>query len=76
MSEVKKYTERNCIKFVKDMKKAGLEPYHYHGRYYWHGPAVTVKNVQLAFSATKVPCQYDQMGLGYVVYPRASDEGQ
>ena len=51
------------------MKNAGLEPYHYHGRFWWEGPAVNVDNLQEALSETRVKCQWDNMGLGYVVYP-------
>ena len=67
------YTNPDCIKFVKQMKKAGLKPYHYHGRNFYHGPAVNVNSLQEALSETRVKCQYDQMGRGYVVYPIASD---
>ena len=71
------YTNKSCIKFVKDMiEKADLEVEHYHGRFFWAGPAVRVKSLQAALSYTKVPCQYDQMGLGYIVYPKTKDEGE
>jgi hypothetical protein len=70
-----KYTNKDCVRFVKDMTKAGLEPYHYHGRFFWHGPAVNVDNLQDALSNTKIKCQWDSMGLGYVVYPITSDKG-
>ena len=64
------YDNKNFTKFVKDMKKAGLEPYEYHGRYFYVGPAVNVDNLQDALSETKVKCQWDNMGKGFVVYPR------
>jgi hypothetical protein len=73
---MKKYTNPQCKKFVKDMKKAGLEPKHYRGRWFWEGPAVDVDSLQDALSNTKVKCQYDHMGLGYVVYPVAKDTGE
>jgi hypothetical protein len=69
MKELQVYTNKNFIKFVKDMKKAGLEPYHYNGRFFYSGPAVDVKDLQDALSNTKVKCQWDNMGLDYVVYP-------
>jgi hypothetical protein len=57
--------------FVSDMEDAGLAPYDYHGRFFWHGPAVDVDDLQEALGATKVRCQWDSMGMGYVVYPNA-----
>lgn len=69
------YTEPDCARFVEDMEAAGLEPYHYRGRFFWEGPAVDVDNLQDALGATGVRCQWDNMGLGWVVYPRASDRG-
>lgn len=70
-----KYTNKDCIRFVKDMKKAGLEVRHYRGRFFWEGPAVEVDSLQDAMQATKVRVQYDNMGLGFIVYPVASDKG-
>ena len=70
MAELKTYEKKHYNKFIKDMKKVGLKPYHYRGRFFWEGPAVNVDNIQDALSNTKVPCQHDGMGLGYVVYPR------
>jgi len=69
------YTNKDCKKFVKDMEAAGLEVEHYSGRFFWNGPAVQVDSIQDALSQTKVKCQWDNMGLGWVVYPKASDEG-
>lgn len=65
------YENKNFKKFIKDMEKAGLEPFTWHGRYFYDGPAVNVKDLQDALGSTKVPCQWDSMGLGYVVYPRS-----
>ena len=59
-------------RFCRDMEDAGLEVEHYHGRFYWEGPAVRVDDLQEALSETKVPCQWDDMGLGYIVYPNRS----
>jgi hypothetical protein len=66
----KTYENANYQRFVKDMEKAGLEPYNYRGRFWYEGPAVNVDDIQDALSATKVKCQWDNMGLGWVVYPR------
>lgn len=67
------YERLECKRFCEDMIEEGLEPYHYHGRFFWEGPAVTVADLQDALSITKVPCQWDQLGLGYVVYPRQKE---
>jgi hypothetical protein len=64
------YEEKHYLRFWRDMKNADLEPYDYRGRYFWHGPAVNVGDLQDALSHTKVPCQWDSMGMGWVVYPR------
>jgi len=57
-------------RFVRDMRKAGLKPRHYRGRYFWEGPAVGVDDLQTALGATKVPCQWDNLGRGWIVYPK------
>lgn len=75
LSVVPTYTDRDCVQFVEDMENAGLQVEHYSGRYFWEGPAVRVDDLQDAMSETKVRVQYDNMGLGYIVYPNASDKG-
>jgi hypothetical protein len=67
-----KYDNTTCNKFVEDMEDAGMEVQHYNGRYFWEGPAVSCDNIQDVLSNTKVKCQWDQLGLGYIVYPRVS----
>lgn len=59
-------------RFMRDMKRAGLvkDMYYYSGRWFWHGPAVNCSEIQDVLSETKIPCQWDNMGLGYVVYPK------
>ena len=52
------------------MESEDLSCFHYQGRFWWEGPAVIVRDIQDALSSTKVPCQYDSMGLSYVVYPK------
>jgi hypothetical protein len=58
-------------RFAADMERAGLEVRHYRGRFFWQGPAVVVGDRDQAISATDVACQWDQMGLDWIVYPRA-----
>jgi hypothetical protein len=70
------YTEPDCAQFVADMLDTGLLPFHYRGRFFWEGPAVAVDDLQDALGATKVRCQWDGFGLGWVVYPRVSDSGK
>jgi hypothetical protein len=59
-------------RFLWDMRKAGLKTRHYRGRNFWSGPAVDCGDLQEVLSCTKVPCQWDQMGKGFIVYPRES----
>ncbi len=67
------YKHPDHLRFVSEMEDAGLEVRHYRGRFYWHGPAVVVGDLQDALGATDVRCQWDNMGRGWVVYPRAYD---
>lgn len=69
------YTNPDALQFVADMEAAGLKVEHYNGRYFWEGPAVRVDDIQDAMSETKVRLQWDNMGRGYIVYPKASDAG-
>jgi hypothetical protein len=61
------------LRFIDDMEEAGLDMQDYRGRFFWRGPAVVVDDLQQALGATKVPCQWDNMGRGWVVYPKAYD---
>ena len=70
------YTKDGTKQFVRDMEDAGLEVEHYRGRFLWEGPAVRVDDIQDALSNTKVKCQWDSMGLGFIVYPVESDKGE
>lgn len=69
------YTAPDALQFVDDMERAGLNVEHYHGRYWWHGPAVRVDDLQTAMMETRVPVQWDSMGMGYIVYPVNGDKG-
>jgi hypothetical protein len=66
----KDYDNENYKKFCDDMKFAMLECEHYHGRWFYKGPAVIVDDISEAMSQTNVPCQFDNLGLGYIVYPK------
>lgn len=60
--------------FRKDMEEAGREVEEYHGRFYWQGPAVRVdgyEELQDVIRETTISLQWDNMGLGYIVYPRS-----
>ena len=64
-------------RFMRDMRRAGLKPKmrYYEGRNFWTGPAVVVDDLQETLSCTKVKCQWDYMGRGFVVYPKQSISG-
>jgi hypothetical protein len=62
--------------FASEMRAAGLQVRRYRGRFYWEGPAVVVDDLQDALGVTTVHCQWDQMGLGWVVYPRVHATSQ
>ena len=67
------YDAPHAKQFLEDMAKAGLEKVrHYEGRNFYKGPAVSVDDLQDALSATKVPCNWDNLGRRYIVYPRVS----
>ena len=65
----KAYKSHNHNLFVRDTIKAGLEPYHYRGRFFYEGPAVNVEDLQTGIRASGVQVQWDNMGLRWVVYP-------
>ena len=61
------YEDEHAQQFVRDADSEYLEVEHYHGRYGWEGPAVRVDSLN-EFS-TEVPTQFDNMGMGFIVYP-------
>ena len=71
MSMEYEYVDPDHLGFIEDMEEAGLEVEHYRGRFFWEGPAVRVDDLQDALGVTKVRCQWDNMGRGWIVYPRA-----
>lgn len=62
--------QHDICRFMRDMRRAGIRVRYYRGRYYWTGPAADVDSIDEALQATKVQCRWDNMGKGYVVYPR------
>lgn len=72
-----KYTHPKHLQFIQDMEflKPGdteLEVRHYNvvrGRYCWQGPSVSVGSLRDALGRTEVPCQWDELGSVYIVYP-------
>ena len=62
--EPKRYT-----KFREECEAAGLDVQHYRGRFFYEGPAVATDSLETVFRATKIDCQWDQLGLGWIVYP-------
>lgn len=71
------YDNEECNQFVKDMVAAGLEVRDYQGRWFWTGPAAVSSRddgiyEQDIYRATSVPCQSDNLGFDYIIYPRIS----
>jgi len=56
--------------FKRECAAAGLEVTDYRGRNFYDGPAVRCDNIQEVLRHVTVECQYDNMGLGWIVYPR------
>ena len=65
------YTKPDHIQFCLDAEDAGLDVKLYHGRFFYHGPSVTVERV--GDFQTSVKTQQDNMGLDMVVYCNTSD---
>jgi len=76
MINIKDYEHPDHKKFIKDMEKAGLGELlrHYEGRYLWSGPGVEVSDISEAMSVTTIKCQWDNLGLDYIVYPEANSQ--
>ena len=71
----KTYTNKQCAQFVRDMDKARIDVEHYRGRNFCEGPASVCASISDVMSKTSVPCQYDNMGKSFIVYPKVSDKG-
>lgn len=68
---MEKYKQKNYNQFTKDLENAGYEVSDYNGRYFYHGPAVSCEKneFQNIVRKTSVRLQWDQLGLGIIVYP-------
>ena len=56
--------------FREECEAAGLEVQDYRGRNFYDGPAVSCGDRQTVIRATTVDCQWDNLGKGWIVYPR------
>lgn len=59
--------------FTVQCKEAGFEVKPYRGRNFYNGPGVTVESwdeVSKVIRATTVDIQTDNMGKGFIVYPK------
>lgn len=65
-----KWTTPRYNKFQQECEEAGLEVRDYRGRFFYNGPAVACDDIQDVIRATTVKCQWDQLGLGFIVYPK------
>src|SRR5687768_9684889 len=75
------YTAPDAVQFVEDMQSHGYAVEHYHGRSFWHGPAVRTDDedgpdLQDVIRATSVKLQWDSMGYNEIVYPITGDVGE
>lgn len=66
------YRNEKLQKFVEDCQDEGFDVEHYHGRFYWQGPAVRCDHSSQVTAITSIPCQHDSMALGVIVYPCVS----
>ena len=68
------YDDPRYLKFVEDMNAQGYRVRHYHGRYYYSGPAVQTSSedyidLQDIMRATDVRLRTDSLGRETIVYP-------
>lgn len=67
------YTKADHARFVLDMESRGRIVEHYRGRNFYEGPATTADDnleLQDIIRATAVMLQWDNLGRGWIVYPR------
>jgi hypothetical protein len=67
------YKMERYNRFWDEVRSLGREPYHYQGRNHFRGPAANVSSydeIQDIVRKTSMPLQWDNMGLGWVVYPK------
>lgn len=63
-------------RFARECEEAGFDVEPYDGRFYWKGPSVRCDDdsaAQQVIRATAVEIQRDNLGRGWVVYPKAYD---
>lgn len=65
-----KYENERYQKFVDECEAAGLEVEHYEGKYFYAGPAVRSNDKIDVIRATTGELLWDNMGLGWIVYPK------
>ena len=69
-----KYTMPEHIDFVQQVLDAGRKVTCYHGRYYYHGPAVTCDSMsEMVSLGIQCPVQSDSLGYGSIIYSTVSD---
>jgi hypothetical protein len=67
------WDDPNYNRFVAQLEDADYEVVSYEGRGYYNGPAVKcadARELSEVLVATSVPCRWDSLGKGFVVYPR------
>ena len=65
--------EERYQQFEEDCEEAGIMTEEYHGRNYYIGPSVECDDfdeVQEVIRATTIILQWDNLGRGYIVYPK------
>ena len=68
------YTLPEHIDFVQQVLGAGRRVTCYHGRYYYHGPAVTCDSMsEIVSLGIQCPVQNDSLGYGSIIYSTVSD---
>ncbi len=69
-----KYTLPEHIDFVQQVLDAGRKVTCYHGRWFYHGPAVTCDSMsEMVSLGIKCPVQSDSLGYGAIIYSTVSD---
>lgn len=60
----------DVTQFILDMDVAEFTIVYYRGRNFYYGPAVQCDSIQDVIGYTKVGLAYDNLGKGYIVYPK------
>jgi hypothetical protein len=67
------WDDDNYNRFAKQLESAGYEVVKYEGRGYYRGPAGrcdSERTMGQVLAITTVPCRWDNLGKGAIVYPR------